>query len=71
MKVVSFMGAFGAIWIEKASLEKKWDYYDKFYPEPTQLQRSLVEEATMFKEREARNMPEESMEDKKFIDPET
>jgi peptidoglycan/LPS O-acetylase OafA/YrhL len=26
-------------------LEKKWTYYNRFYPEPTQLQRSLVNEA--------------------------
>ena len=65
------MGAFAAVWMEKTSLEKKWDYYDKFYPEPTQLQRSLIEEAAMFKEREARGLTDESTEDKKYIDPET
>ena len=67
----SILGSFAAIYMEKLSLEKKWDYYDKFYPEPTQLQRTLVEEAYMMKEREARGLTEESMEDKRVIDPET
>ena len=71
MKIFSLLGASAAIYLEKQQLEKKWEYYDKFYPEPTQLQRTLVEEAAMFKEREARGITETSLEEKKFIDPRT
>ena len=71
MKIVSLLGATAAIYLERQQLEKKWDYYNKFYPEPTQLQRTLVEEAAMFKEREARGLTEQSLQDKKFIDPVT
>ena len=56
MKIISLLGASAAVWCEKMSLEKKWMYYDRFYPEPTQLQRTLVEEAHMFKERDARGI---------------
>tara|TARA_B110001450_G_scaffold106692_1_gene101064 strand:- start:298 stop:492 length:195 start_codon:yes stop_codon:yes gene_type:complete len=37
LKVFAMIGSFGAVWWEKTQLEKKWDYYDKFYPEATQL----------------------------------
>ena len=47
-------GAFaGAICLglwELTNLRKKWTYYDRFYPEPTQLQKKLQQEAMMFKE---------------------
>ena len=53
-------------------MEKKWSYYDRFYPEPTQLQKSLVMEAQIHKEREARGiLDEKTLEEKKIIDPET
>ena len=45
LKVLAFLGSFACFWHEKLSLEKKWTFYNKFYPEPTQLQRSLVTEA--------------------------
>ena len=45
VKFVSLFGAFGAVWYEKLMLEKKWRYYDRLYPEPTQLQKDLVVEA--------------------------
>ena len=35
MKIFSLLGASAAIYLEKQKLEKKWEYYDKFYPEPT------------------------------------
>ena len=37
LKLFSLIGATGAILIEKRNLEKKWAYYDRFYPEATQL----------------------------------
>ena len=70
VKVFSFIGAFAAVWNEKAILEKKWTYYNRFYPEPSQLQRTLVQEAQIMKDREATGIPETPIEDKRFIDPE-
>ena len=70
-KFVAFFGALAAIGHEKYMLDKKFAYYNKFYPEPTHLQRSLVQEAQMFKKREALGIPEKSMDDKKYLDPET
>jgi hypothetical protein len=43
------------------NLKKKWLYYDRFYPEPTQLQQKLKQEAMMFKES---NYQESSIEEK-------
>ena len=71
LKWFALLGAFGASFLEKVTLDKKMKYYDRFYPEPTQLQRSLVQEAQMFKEREARGIREKTLDEKKFIDPET
>ena len=65
------MGSFACVWNEKLTLEKKWQFYNRFYPEPTQLQRSLVTEAQIYLEREARGIKEESLQDKAYIDPET
>ena len=65
------MGTFACFWHEKLTLEKKWNFYNRFYPEPTQLQRSLVTEAQMYREREAKGIKEESIQDKSHIDPET
>ena len=45
LKAVALMGSFACIWSEKLTLEKKWQFYNRFYPEPTALQRSLVTEA--------------------------
>ena len=52
LKVASLIGGFACVWYEKMQLEKKWTYYNRFYPEPTQLQRSLVKEAQIYKIRE-------------------
>jgi hypothetical protein len=35
---------------EMHRLQKKWTYYNRFYPEPTELQKSLEREAMSFKE---------------------
>jgi hypothetical protein len=37
LKVLALMGSFACIWNEKLTLEKKWQFYNRFYPEPTQL----------------------------------
>ena len=71
VKVFSIIGAFAAVWNEKNILETKWNYYNRFYPEPTQLQRTLVQEAQIMKDREAAGIPETQIEDKRFIDPES
>ena len=71
VKVFSVIGAFAAIWNERAILEKKWTYYNRFYPEPTQLQRTLVQEAQIMRDREAAGIVEEPIEDKRYIDPES
>ena len=33
-------------------LQIKWTYYNRFYPEPTELQKTIDREAFMFKENE-------------------
>ena len=71
LKIFSLIGATACVWNEKLTMEKKWRYYDRFYPEPTQLQRSLVQEAQIFKEREALGIQEKSLSEKRIINPET
>ena len=70
LKVLALLGSFGCVWHEKLSLEKKWNYYNRFYPEPTQLQRTLVTEAQVYIEREAKGIEEESVETKLHMSPE-
>ena len=60
-KTAAFAGAISLGLWELSSLRKKWLYYDRFYPEPTQLQQKLKQEAMMFKES---NYEESSIEDK-------
>jgi len=49
-------------------MRKQWTYYDRFYPEATELQKTLSREAMMFKEQ---NYQLSSVEDKlkKLEDP--
>ena len=42
-------------------LKKQWMYYDRFYPEPTELQKTLHREALLYKELDYQ---ESSVEDK-------
>ncbi len=49
-KFVSLLGACVLGFREKLQLEYQWQYYNRFYPEPTELQKSLTREALMFKE---------------------
>ena len=71
LKIASLIGGFASVWYEKMQLEKKWTYYDRFYPEPTQLQRSLVNEAYIYKIREEKGIKDEELNEKQIIDPET
>ena len=49
-KFLTFVGALGLGINEKWNLEKQWQYINRFYPEPTELQKSLYKDAMMFKE---------------------
>ena len=71
LKIASLIGGFACVWHEKMQLEKKWTYYNRFYPEPTQLQRSLVSEAQIYKTREEKGLEEETLSEKQILDPET
>ena len=49
-KFLSFAGACALGFREKLSLEYQWQFYDRFYPEATELQKTLTREAMAFKE---------------------
>ena len=49
-KTAAFIGAFSLGLWEYTNLRKKMTFYDRFYPEPTELQRKLEQEAAMFRE---------------------
>ncbi len=50
LKFVSLLGACALGFREKLQLEYQWQYYNRFYPEPTELQKTLTREALSFKE---------------------
>ena len=50
LKFVSFCAALGLGIKEKLNLEYQWQYFDRFYPEPTELQKTFVRDALAFKE---------------------
>lgn len=50
LKSLTFVAALGLGVLEMQGVEKQWKYYDRFYPEATELQKSLYREAMMFKE---------------------
>ena len=52
LKFLTFVGAVGLSMKEKLALEYQWQFYDRFYPEPTELQKTLTREVLTFKERE-------------------
>ena len=68
---MSFMGASACMFNEKLTLEKKWRYYDRFYPEPTQLQKVLIAEAQIWKKLDQQGFDELNVEDQLVLDPET
>ena len=49
-KSTAMIGALSLSLWEYTNLRKKMTFYDRFYPEPTELQRKLALEAAMFKE---------------------
>ena len=71
LKCLTLIGSFACVWNEKLTLEKKWQFYDRFYPEPTQLQRALTTEAQIYVEREARGMEDQTLQEKSYMDPAT
>ena len=50
LKLLSFVGACALGFKEKLSLEYQWQFYDRFYPEATELQKTLTRDAQLFKE---------------------
>ncbi len=68
-KTAASIGAFSLGLWEYTNLRKKMTFYDRFYPEPTELQRKLASEAAMFRENTYR---QESTEERmaKVEDPE-
>ena len=73
LKIFSLFGGIACAFNEKLLMEKKWRYYDHFYPEPTQLQKTLVQDAQIQKIREEAGLgeQEESLEEQQNLDPET
>ena len=49
-KTSAFLGAMCLTMWENCNLRKQMTFYDRFYPEPTELQKKLEIEAQMFKE---------------------
>ena len=49
-KTAAFLGALAIATNDLIDVKKKWQYYDRFYPEMTELQKQLTREAQMFKE---------------------
>ena len=69
VKFFSVLGFMGLGFYETMMFEKKQKYYDRFYPEPTQLQRSLVTEAQVMLKREEMGLDDESAEERAYMDP--
>jgi hypothetical protein len=51
-KFVTFSAALYIAFNRKGDLEKKFEYLNRIYPEPTELQKTLYKEALTFKENE-------------------
>ena len=66
LKFVALVGAFAMAWNEKDILQKKWAYYNRFYPEQTQLQRQLINDAFVLKQQDALKSKQQE-----YTDPET
>ena len=49
-KAAAFAGAVCLSMWQLTTLKKQWMYYDRFYPEPTELQKTLHREALLYKE---------------------
>ena len=70
LKAIACIGSFTMIWYERSQLQKKWRYYDRLYPEPTQLQKSLVTEAEVYQIRDKMGIQEKTLAEKSIITPE-
>ena len=68
LKAITFTAAFVLGVREKLNLEQQWTYYNRFYPEPTELQKSLTRDAEMFK---LLQIQPKSLEEKSVLDSET
>lgn len=53
-KTLSLAGGLLFGMYEWSTLQRKWKYIDRFYPEPTQLQKTLEKEALVYKENKYR-----------------
>ena len=49
-KALTLIGAVALSFREKLAIEYQWQYYDRFYPEATELQKGLLRDAMVFKE---------------------
>ena len=49
-KLLTFVAAVALGFREKLALEYQWQFYDRFYPEATELQKTLTREAQIFGE---------------------
>ena len=49
-KTVGFFGALASTTYSYIEMRRKWTYYDRFYPEATELQKTLTRDAMMYKE---------------------
>ena len=63
-KLVSFVGACSLSLWEFTNLRKQMTYYDRFYPEPTELQQKLSAEAAIFREKAYQNASTEARQNK-------
>lgn len=50
LKTLAFFGATAAATYEYLNLRRQWTYIDRFYPEPTELQKGLTRDAMIYKE---------------------
>lgn len=68
MKIATFAGALVFGYYELYKFDKYWTFLNRFYPEPTQLQKGLYRDALLFKER---NFQPTSFEERTKIDAST
>ena len=56
-KIAGLVGATAAGAYEYLKMRQKWTYYNRFYPEATELQKTLNRDAMMFKESAYKEVP--------------
>eukprot|EP00347_Sterkiella_histriomuscorum_P003921 403362425 len=57
LKVLTVVGAIGVGYYELHKFDKYWTFLNRFYPEPTQLQKGLYRDAMLFKEKQYQPVP--------------